>query len=144
MGGRKHGERGRQRRPLPRRAVLLMAFGMLAGAVFLCARPAAGTGHAATEYAATGRAATAHTTAHTAAHRPGAAQRVFCVSPHDLPGCSPLSHVTPGVLPPPPPAVATAGGAAATAARVSGEGRVRPPAALARGPDLHVLQVLRT
>lgn len=105
--------------------------------MFLCARPAAGTGHAGyAGYAATGHAA--------AAHPPGAAQRVFCVSPHDLPGCSPLSHVTPGVLPPPPPAVAMAGGAAAAAARGSGEGRVRPPSALARGPDLHVLQVLRT
>lgn len=117
-----------------------MAFGMLAGALFLCARPAAGTGHSGTGSSATGRAAAAHTPAHPA----GGTERVFCVSPHDLPGCSPLSHVTPGVLPAPPPAVAGTGGAHAAAARDSGEGRVRPPSALARGPDLHALQVLRT
>ncbi|MFE2285107.1 hypothetical protein ACFXDJ_13140 [Streptomyces sp. NPDC059443] len=104
-----------------------MALGMLAGAVFLCARPAAGAGSSVVGHA--GHAA---------------AERVFCVSPQDLPGCSPLSHVTPGVLPAPPPAVVMAGGAPLAAGRTAHEGRVRPPSALARGPDLHALQVLRT
>ncbi|CAM5422016.1 hypothetical protein SAVIM338S_02328 [Streptomyces avidinii] len=103
-----------------------MAFGVLAGAVFLCARPG------------TGQAAGAH-----AEHGEHGAY-VFCVSPHDLPGCSPLSHVTPGVLPVPPPAVAVSGGEPLPAGRTARTGRPRPPSALARGPDLYALRVLRT
>lgn len=121
MGGRKHIARGRRGRPLPRRAVLLITFGVLAGAVFLCARP--GTGHASAA--------------------PGP-ERVVCAAPHDLPGCSPLSHVTPGVPPPPPPAVVAAGAAPVSVVRPAPAGLIRPPSALARGPDLYALQVLRT
>ncbi|MBT2449874.1 hypothetical protein J7F03_22925 [Streptomyces sp. ISL-43] len=127
MGGGKHAERGRRGRPLPRRAVLLMAFGVLAGTVFLCARP--GTEHGA---------------GHPAAHAPGA-RHVVCVSPHDLPGCSPLSRVTPGVLPvPPPAALQAASGAPWPGGPPAYAGPARPPRALARGPDLYALQVLRT
>ncbi|MBT2468554.1 hypothetical protein J7E97_11860 [Streptomyces sp. ISL-66] len=167
MGGRKHAERihrGRLRRPPPRRAVLLLAFGMLAGAVFLCARP--GTGHAApgharagharaghaapglaaAEYPAAGHLTLGHPAAEHVAGRTGSAEAayVFCVSPHELPGCSPFSHVTPGVLPVPPPAVAVAGGEPVPGGRTARPGRQRPPSALARGPDLYALRVLRT
>ncbi|MFI5766435.1 hypothetical protein ACIA8F_36580 [Streptomyces sp. NPDC051563] len=133
MGGHAHDEQGRRRRPLLRRAVLLMAFGVLAGGAFLCWP--AGAGHPA--------AAAAVTWAGHTAHAPGA-QRAVCVAPYDRPGCSPLSHVLPGLLPPAPPAVPAAGGVSAPAERPGPAARIRTPAALARGPDLYALQVLRT
>ncbi|MFJ8015173.1 hypothetical protein [Streptomyces sp. NPDC096339] len=83
--------------------------------------------------------------------RPGGADRVaearthaVCVSPYDLPGCSPLAHAVAGVLPAPPPAAVPAGGEPQTPVRGVGAGWTRPPEPLARAPDLHVLQVLRT
>ncbi|MFE7098553.1 hypothetical protein [Streptomyces erythrochromogenes] len=124
MGGREYTQRGRQGRSALRRAVLLTVLGVLAGALFLCAR--SGEQHSASE-------ARTHGTAH-----------AVCVSPYDLPGCSPLAHVTPAVLPVPPPAVTVPGGVPQAAAHATAAGRVRPPEALARAPDLHVLQVLRT
>ncbi|WP_405447096.1 hypothetical protein [Streptomyces erythrochromogenes] len=124
MGGREYTQRGRQGRSALRRAVLLTVLGVLAGAMFLCAR--SGEPHSASEVRA-----------HGSAH-------VVCVSPYDLPGCSPLAHVTPAVLPVPPPAVTVPGGGPLPAAHATAAGRVRPPEALARAPDLHVLQVLRT
>ncbi|MCY0937308.1 hypothetical protein [Streptomyces sp. H34-S4] len=126
MGGGKHTERGRRGRPPLRHALpfLLMAFGVLAGAALLCARP--GTepyGSAA----------------------PHAPEHVSCLSPSGPPGCSQLSHVTPGVLPGPPQAAAVvAGGGPAPAVRPAPAAGIRPPPALARGPDLYALQVLRT
>ncbi|MET9466305.1 hypothetical protein ABZY44_16170 [Streptomyces sp. NPDC006544] len=119
-----------------------MAFGVLAGAVFLCARP--GTQHVAAGHAAAGHAAAGHPAARHAAGPAGSAASVFCVSPHDLPGCSPFSHVTPGVLPGPPPAAAPAGGEPVPAGRPAHAGRQQPLEALARGPDLYALRVLRT
>lgn len=149
MGGRKHAERGCRRRPVPRRAVLLVAFGVLAGALFLCARPGtehAAAGLAAARYPFAGHPFAGQAGAGPAAGRAGSAEPayVFCASPHDLPGCSPFSHVTPGVLPVPPPAVAVAGGEPVPAGRTAHTGRQRPPSALARGPDLYALRVLRT
>ncbi|MGW6708992.1 hypothetical protein ACWGDE_29445 [Streptomyces sp. NPDC054956] len=108
-----------------------MAFGVLAAAVFLCARPAAGQ--------VDGQAV-----GHPAAHAPGAAH-VVCEAPHDLPGCSALSHVTPGVLPVPPSAALLVDSGSAGPARLPARaGAARLPRALARGPDLYALQVLRT
>lgn len=112
-----------------------MAFGVLAGAAFLCRIAGAGAG----QPAAAGTVARA---GHSA-HGPGA-QRVVCAAPHDRPGCSPLSHVLPGLLPPAPPAALVARGAPVPAVGPAPAGRVRPPSALARGPDLYALQVLRT
>lgn len=128
MGDRQYTQRGRRGRPGLRRAVLLTVLGVLAGVVFLCAR--SGEPHV----------------------RPGAyaggqedpRAHAVCASPYDLPGCSPLTHVIPGVLPVPPPAVTVAGGEPSPAAGAAGAGRVRPPGPLARAPDLHALQVLRT
>ncbi|THA77875.1 hypothetical protein [Streptomyces sp. A0592] len=124
MGGREYTQRGRHGRSALRRAALLTVLGVLAGALLLCAR--SGEPHSASEVRA-------HGTAHT-----------VCVSPYDLPGCSPLAHVTPAVLPVPPPAVTVPGGGTQAAAHATAAGRIRPPEALARAPDLHVLQVLRT
>ncbi|MCX5196949.1 hypothetical protein OOK31_24150 [Streptomyces sp. NBC_00249] len=129
MGGRQHTRNGSRRRPARRAAafLLLFAFGVVAAAAFLCPRPA--EAHPVRAGAWAGADA-----AHAA-----------CVSPYDLPGCSGLSHVTPAVLPAPPPAVSAAGAAGppAPVRRASG-GPVRPPGTLARAPDLHALQVLRT
>ncbi|MCX5608239.1 MULTISPECIES: hypothetical protein [unclassified Streptomyces] len=136
MGGRQHTRGGRHTRPGLPRAVLLTAYGglvgglvgvligVLAGVLLFCARP--GEPHAPT-------AVQAHEPTH-----------AVCVSPHDLPGCSPLAHVMPGLLPVPPPAVTVAGGEPPPVAATGGPGRIRAPLALARAPDLHVLQVLRT
>ncbi|MFD5143247.1 hypothetical protein [Streptomyces sp. NPDC058401] len=110
-----------------------MAFGVLAGTAFLCR--AAG----AEPPAAAGPGARAGHTAHAAG-----AQRAVCVAPYDRPGCSPLSHVPPGLLPPAPPAVPVAGAEPAPAVRPGPAAGIRPPSALARGPDLYALQVLRT
>ncbi|MFG2876011.1 hypothetical protein ACGFYU_13555 [Streptomyces sp. NPDC048337] len=127
MGGRQDTQRGRRVRPGLLRAVLPAAFGVLVGVLLLCARP--GEPHAPAAL----QAAAAHGPAH-----------AVCVSPYDLPGCSPLAHTIPGVLPVPPPAVTVAGGDPLPAARAGADGRIRPPGTLARAPDLHVLQVLRT
>ncbi|MFD9412943.1 hypothetical protein ACFWBN_38890 [Streptomyces sp. NPDC059989] len=130
MGGRQDTQRGRRVRPGLLRAVLLTAFGVLAGVLLLCARP--GEPHAPNAPTAL-QARHAHEVAH-----------AVCVSPYDLPGCSPLAHTIPGVLPVPPPAVTVAGGDPLPAAAIGSAGRVRPPEPLARAPDLHALQVLRT
>ncbi|MFB0629780.1 hypothetical protein [Streptomyces sp. AB3(2024)] len=106
--------------------LLLISFGVAACVAFLCARPAA-------------------------AHPPhpggfGAhAAHAACVSPYDLPGCSPLAHVTPAVLPAPPPAVALPQTRVAPAVRpAAAAGPVRPDGTLARAPGPYSLQVLRT
>ncbi|MFD5881234.1 hypothetical protein [Streptomyces yangpuensis] len=144
MGGRQHTQRGRRGRSALRRAVLLTVLGMLVGALFLCAR--SGDSPASSEVRADGTThhtadgtnrATTHGTAH------GTAPAV-CVSPYEPPGCSPLAHVPPAVLPVPPPAVTVTGGGPLPSAHTTAAGRIRPPEALARAPDLHVLQVLRT
>lgn len=148
MGGRQYTQRGRRGRLALRHAVLLTVLGALAGALFLCARPgdpgepprvpvtarAHGATHGTTTHGTTTHATTTH-----------ASEQAVCVSPYDRPGCSPLAHVTPGVLPVPPPAVSVAGdGQPSPAADPAGAGRIRPPEPLARAPDLHALQVLRT
>ncbi|MFK0253174.1 hypothetical protein [Streptomyces sp. NPDC090445] len=157
MGGREHarhgrvghigriGRTGRIGRQLPRRALIAVALSVLLGALLLCVRP--GEPHAVTAAAGASPAPVApvlhgHAYGHPAA--PYAAARVVCVSHDDLPGCSPFSHVTPGVLPAPPPAVPVAAAAADPVARVADAGRARPHGTLARAPDLHALQVLRT
>ncbi|MCB5181067.1 hypothetical protein [Streptomyces antimicrobicus] len=66
------------------------------------------------------------------------------VCPGDLPGCSHRGHVAPGVLPVPPPVVVPPRAEPPPAAGAGPDGRIRPPRAPARAPDLHVLQVLRT
>ncbi|MBT2477011.1 hypothetical protein [Streptomyces sp. ISL-94] len=126
MGGRQDTQQGRRVRPGLLRAVLLTAFGLLAGVLLLCARP--GEPHAPAPTASQVREP---------AH-------AVCVSPYDLPGCSSLAHTIPGVLPVPPPAVAVAGGGPLPAAAAGGAGRMRAPEPLARAPGLHALQVLRT
>ncbi|MET9607157.1 hypothetical protein ABZZ17_19070 [Streptomyces sp. NPDC006512] len=125
MGAGEHIGRGDRGRPPVRRAavLLLIAFAVAAGVAFLCVRPA-----------------DAHVPDPVRAQAPHA----VCASPYDLPGCSPLSHVTPAVLPAPPPAVAVAGAGPGPAVRTASAGPVRPPGTLARAPDLHALQVLRT
>ncbi|WP_030774227.1 hypothetical protein [Streptomyces sp. NRRL F-2664] len=125
MGGREYAQRGRRGRSALRRAVLLAVLGALAGALFLCARPAEP------------HAAAPEVRAHGAEH-------VVCVSPYEPPGCSPLAHVTPAVPPVPPPAVTVPGGGPQPGARARAAGRTGSPEPLARAPDLHVLQVLRT
>ncbi|WP_405493510.1 hypothetical protein [Streptomyces sp. NBC_00096] len=153
MGGHETTELGRQRRPLPRRALLLMTFGMafgvLAGSAFLCARPGTqavtGAEHASAHASARASAhASARASALASTGAPPRTEHVFCVSPYDLPGCSSCSHLTPAVLPAPPPAVVVVAGAPVPVVRPAPAGRIRPPPALARGPDLYALQVLRT
>ncbi|MFJ2753131.1 hypothetical protein [Streptomyces sp. NPDC087297] len=143
MGGRQYTRSGRRGRPGLRRAVLLTVFGVLAGALLLCARsgeshvpppPPAGAQTAAQVAAQVAAQAQGH----------GAAHVVVCVSPYDLPGCSPLARVTPGVLPVPPPVVAVAGGELPSTAPLAAPGPIRTAGPPARAPDLHALQVLRT
>ncbi|MFF5443467.1 hypothetical protein [Streptomyces sp. NPDC012888] len=134
MGGRDYTQHGRGVRP----AALLCALGTLVAALFLCAPRAAGDSPA-------GRAAAR---GHAAAHPVGAAAAAADaahVCPYEPPGCSAFSHQTPGVLPVPPPVVAApgAGGAPRVVPAGAPGGRV-PVEPQARGPDLHVLQVLRT
>ncbi|MER5777163.1 hypothetical protein ABT144_23255 [Streptomyces sp. NPDC002039] len=132
MGGWKHGKRGGHGAPAARCAVLLLAFGVLCGAVFLCGR--VGVGHA--------EPGVGH--ARLAAHGTPGAPHAVCVAPYELPGCAPHSHVTPAVLPAPPPAVTVSQAGSAAVAELARTGPIRPPGTLARAPDLHVLQVLRT
>ncbi|MEU4730633.1 hypothetical protein [Streptomyces sp. NPDC023588] len=151
MGGRQYTQRyaqqGRRGRLALRCALLVPVLGVLIGVLFLCARPA-GEPHAAPQAGATTTPQAGATTTTTAQAGAGApdrrAARAVCASPYDLPGCSSLEHVTPGVLPTPPPAVTVAGGDPPPVARAAGAGRVRPPERAARAPDLHALQVLRT
>ncbi|MEV6581694.1 hypothetical protein AB0M92_26430 [Streptomyces sp. NPDC051582] len=137
MGGREHIRRGRIGRHVRRRAVIAVALSVLFGALFLCVRP--GEPHAG---ATTGTAAV--TTAGTATPAADTGTRAVCVAPDEPPGCSPFSHVAPGVLPAPPPAVTVPVSAPDHVGRAAGGGPARTHAALARAPDLHALQVLRT
>ncbi|WP_411105865.1 hypothetical protein [Streptomyces sp. cmx-4-9] len=146
--------------------------GALAGALFLCARPgaagvqaASGDGHVrharpaghapdAGHVRDTGPAGHASDAgyvpdARPAGHvRPGAPAGYpagpVCLSPSGPPGCSGSAHVTPGVLPVPPPAVAGGRTGPVPGARPAVAPRPRPAGTLARAPDLHALQVLRT
>ncbi|MFJ9648737.1 hypothetical protein ACWEPM_21950 [Streptomyces sp. NPDC004244] len=156
MGGREHTRHGRIGRHLPRRALIAVALSVLLGALLLCVRPgephavtAAGAGAPSRAGAPSGAwspfGAGAPSGAVLAGHvHPPAPAHAVCASHDGLPGCSPFSHVTPGVLPAPPPAVPVAAAVAAPVARVADAGRARPHGALARAPDLHALQVLRT
>ncbi|OEJ31776.1 hypothetical protein [Streptomyces subrutilus] len=136
MGGRQHTRGGRHTRPGLPRAVLPPAVRVLAGALacvvvgmlLFCARPGESPAPADVRARAQG---------HGPAH-------AVCGPPYDPPGCSALAHVTPGLLPVPPPAVVVAGGEPPPVAAAGGPGRIRAPLALARAPDLHALQVLRT
>ncbi|GAA3271517.1 hypothetical protein [Streptomyces lavendulae] len=133
MGGWEHTRSGSHGRPVRRAALLLLiSFGVAAGVAFLCARPAAA--HAPHPGGSGARSAHVAHAAHAA-----------CVSPYDLPGCSPLAHVTPAVLPAPPPAVALPQDRVAAAVRpAAAAGPVRPDGTLARAPGRYALQVLRT
>lgn len=135
-GGWEHIRRGRIGRHVRRRAVIAVALSVLLGALFLCVRP--GDPHAVGGAAG----APAASAASGPTHEYGT--RAVCVSPDEPPGCSPFSHVAPGVLPAPPPPVTVAGSVPDTVARTAGAGPARPPGTLARAPDLHALQVLRT
>ncbi|QES54437.1 hypothetical protein DEJ51_09480 [Streptomyces venezuelae] len=106
----------------------MIVFGVLAGALLLCAR--SGESHVPSQGVRMQQA--------------GAVAHAVCVSPDDLPGCSPLTRVTPGVLPVPPPAVTGPVGAPAPAAIASRASRIRLYGAPPRAPDLYALQVLRT
>ncbi|MEW1636409.1 hypothetical protein AB0469_20305 [Streptomyces sp. NPDC093801] len=147
MGGWENTRSGRHGRPARRGVLLLLlALGVAAGMGFLCVRgAAAGQGAGAAEGPVRAHAASGPYAGH-AAHGPAAghAAHAACVSPYELPGCSPLSHVTPAVLPAPPPAVTAARPGPAPRALPAATGPVRPPGTLARAPDLHALQVLRT
>ncbi|EDX26998.1 hypothetical protein SSAG_06789 [Streptomyces sp. Mg1] len=146
MGGWERTKRtrsGGRGRPVPRacsrRAALLLAFGVLLGALFLCARP--GETHAPAPLTATAPGRTTVRSGRSA--RP--ARRTPSATPRTtLPGCSPRAHLTPAVLPAPAPAVAVPDAAAALPALPARTGALRPPGPPARAPDLHALQVLRT
>ncbi|WP_051696166.1 hypothetical protein [Streptomyces sp. NRRL S-244] len=127
MGGREHVRGGRTGRRVRRHAVIVVALSVLFAALFLCVRP--GEPHGGTAGAAI---------------TPATAPRAVCVAPDEAPGCSPFSHVAPGVLPAPPPAVTVPGSAPDPVARAADGGPARPHGTLARAPDLHALQVLRT
>ncbi|MEU8465070.1 hypothetical protein [Streptomyces sp. NPDC029003] len=158
MGGWKHARDGSHGHPVRRAALLLLiAFGVAAGVAFLCVRPVSGHGGDGTR---AGARVQVEVEAEVEVQVPvrvqgqgqdgrvraaGQVARVACVSPYDLPGCSPLARVTPAVLPAPPSAVALPPAGAAPAARPSaaaGPGRVAGPPP--RAPGLYVLQVLRT
>ncbi|WP_412078159.1 hypothetical protein ACLF6K_29740 [Streptomyces xanthophaeus] len=148
MGGWEHTQGGGRGGTSARLGVLLMAFGVLAGALFLCARP--GGVHATSGEPGHGARVVTHVPhgayvthgAHIAHDAHGT--YVVCLSPYDRPGCSGLSHVTPGVLPVPPPAVAVGRTGPVPDVRPARAGRPLPTGTLARAPDLHALQVLRT
>ncbi|KOY59305.1 hypothetical protein ADK59_03340 [Streptomyces sp. XY332] len=142
MGGWEHMRHGRAGRRTPRRAVIAVALCVLLGALFLCVRP--GEPHAVT--ALSGATSATAPTGVSAVRGPGGGHgtRAVCASPDERPGCSPFSHVAPGVLPAPPPAVTVAGAAPDPVGRAAGGGPARPHGTLARAPDLHALQVLRT
>ncbi|MFG2991385.1 hypothetical protein ACGFZK_19210 [Streptomyces sp. NPDC048257] len=117
--------------------MLLTVFGVLAGALLLCAR--SGESHVPPPG---GQAqAQAHGAAPESAH---GSEHAVCVSPYDLPGCSPRARVTPGVLPVPPPAVTVVGGELPPVPPAHGASRIRPYGATPRAPGPYALQVLRT
>ncbi|MFE2143278.1 hypothetical protein ACFXA3_16320 [Streptomyces sp. NPDC059456] len=118
----------------------MVALSVLFGALFLCVRP--GDPHAVTGVSGAGASGAGGPGAASAVRGHGA--HAVCVSPGELPGCSPFSHVARGVLPAPPPAVTLPGSAPPPVARTAGAGPSRPAGTLARAPDLHALQVLRT
>ncbi|MFF1557065.1 hypothetical protein [Streptomyces sp. NPDC058279] len=172
MGGWKHRELGGHTGPPARRAArsaapvavaAVLALGVLLwGAAFPCAgnpvahgprtavaqarhpvrypahHPAYGTVHG-TAYATT------YVTTYGAAYRPAPGPaHADCVAPYELPGCVPRSDAPPAVLPVPASALAAVGAGAVVTARPAYAGPVRAPGTLARAPDLHALQVLRT
>ncbi|MFI5665518.1 hypothetical protein [Streptomyces sp. NPDC051704] len=144
MGGREHTRRGRIGRHARRRAVIAVALSVLFGALFLCVRPGEPHPSATAPAAAAATAAQTAAAATGSAASAGSAARAVCAAPDEPPGCSPFSHVAPGVLPAPPPAVTVPGSAPDPAAPAVGGGPARPHGTLARAPDLHALQVLRT
>jgi hypothetical protein len=141
MGGSRTDRLSRTARP----TALLSAVATLLGALFICLGPA-GTHHGKPSPRAHGPGATAAaeagTPARTAAHT---ATAYSC--PYDDGGCGLLPVLSPAVLTVPPPqldAPLEAGAALphpGPAADAGGRGR---SGVLARAPDLHVLQVLRT
>ncbi|THA51151.1 hypothetical protein [Streptomyces sp. A1136] len=172
MGGWKHTELGGHSGPPPRRAArsgapaavaAALALGMLLwGAAFPCAgnlaahgfRVAVARAHHPAHSTARGveqgparypARASAGRPVHVAA--PGSAPgstHADCVAPSELPGCAPRSDTPLAVLPVPPSALAAVGAGAVVGARPACAGPVRAPGTLARAPDLHALQVLRT
>lgn len=164
MGGWKHTELGGHSGPSPRRAArsgapaavaAALALGVLLwGAAFPCAGNLAAHGfRAAVSRAHHPAHSTARGVEHGAARSPARASaprpvrdpaHADCVAPSELPGCSPRSDTPLAVLPVPPSALAAVGAGAVVGARPACAGPVRAPGTLARAPDLHALQVLRT
>ncbi|MEU9005228.1 hypothetical protein [Streptomyces sp. NPDC048551] len=162
MGGWKHARNGSHGHPVRRAALLLLiAFGVAAGVAFLCVRPVSGHGgdgmragarvqvevevEVAVRVQGQGQVKVQGQVKDGRVRAAGQVARVACVSPYDLPGCSPLARVTPAVLPAPPSAVALPPAGAAPAARPSATaGPVRAAGPPPRAPGLYVLQVLRT
>ncbi|MFI5617426.1 hypothetical protein [Streptomyces sp. NPDC051567] len=149
MGGGEDTQRGRHGRPVLRRALLLVTLGTLAGTLFLCARAGEATrpGQSPARVVSVVQtvAAPAAAPPRAAAAAPdGQGTRAVRVSPYGPPGCSPLAHVTPGVLPVPPPATAVVVTGPPVLAHSADPGPGRPAGAPVRAPDLHALQVLRT
>ncbi|MEW2417943.1 hypothetical protein AB0953_30150 [Streptomyces sp. NPDC046866] len=137
---------------MPRRAApaLVLALSVLLGALLLCVRPGEPHSVAAAVRGKLGGRAVEHGPGQTRAAGPArpalpSGPHAVCAAPGELPGCSPFSHVTPGVLPAPPPALPVTAAAGGPVARpADGAGRLRPDDAPARAPDLHALQVLRS
>ncbi|MEV7415805.1 hypothetical protein [Streptomyces sp. NPDC089919] len=138
MGGGQDTGQGRDTRPV----ALLCALGTLLAALFLCA--AAGSGAAPGAGYGTAEAPGVQTAA--AVHHPHsrAAMQAAYLCPYELPGCSPFSHLTPGVLTTPPPVAPLPALPVPAAGPARRPGPRLPAGPPARAPDLHVLQVLRT
>ncbi|WP_328970685.1 hypothetical protein [Streptomyces sp. NBC_00239] len=133
MGGRDHIGHRRVVRPV----ALACALATLVAALFLCARPVAGHG------TGSDRAATAVLSHPSSPSSPSSPGHGAYDCPGGMPGCSGFVHGTPAVLTVPLPA-APAAGPPAPVPMPRPVSRVLPPQPLARAPDLHVLQVLRT
>ncbi|MFF3287351.1 hypothetical protein [Streptomyces sp. NPDC003023] len=123
MGGSRPGRLSGAKRP----TALLSAVATLLGALFVClgpARPHHGT----------------------TAHSPYESATTTAYScPYDDGGCGLLPVLSPAVLTvPPPDAPLEADARPLYAGRAADVGRQNRSGALARAPDLHVLQVLRT
>ncbi|MGW7287495.1 hypothetical protein ACWGH4_18620 [Streptomyces sp. NPDC054847] len=144
MGGSRTDRLSRTARP----TALLSAVATLLGALFICLGPA-GAHHGRPSPRAHGPGATDAAEARTpAAQERTAAHTATAYScPYDDGGCGLLPVLSPAVLtvPPPQPDAPLEGGTPlphpGPAADAGGRGR---SGVLARAPDLHVLQVLRT
>ncbi|GGT45486.1 hypothetical protein GCM10010271_56750 [Streptomyces kurssanovii] len=143
MGGSRTDRLSRTARP----TALLSAVATLLGALFICLGPA-GTHHGKPSPRAHGPGATAaEAGTPTASARTATPTATAYSCPYDDGGCGLLPVLSPAVLTVPPPQLDAPLEAGAPlphpgpAADAGGRGR---SGVLARAPDLHVLQVLRT